>query len=41
MAQVAAWIDRVLMAPDDETVISTVRGEINEAMQDFPLYPEW
>jgi glycine hydroxymethyltransferase len=41
MAQVAAWIDRVLMAPDDETVISTVRGEINEAMQEFPLYPEW
>jgi glycine hydroxymethyltransferase len=41
MAQVAAWIDRVLMAPDDESVIATVRGEINEAMRDFPLYPEW
>jgi glycine hydroxymethyltransferase len=41
MAQVAHWIDRVLMSPDDEAVISRVRGEINEAMQDFPLYPEW
>ncbi len=41
MAQVANWIDRVLMAPDDETVISTVRGEINEAILQFPLYPEW
>lgn len=41
MAQVAAWIDRVLMAPDDEAVIAAVRGEVNEAMQDFPLYPEW
>jgi hypothetical protein len=29
------------MAPDDESVIATVRGEINEAMRDFPLYPEW
>jgi glycine hydroxymethyltransferase len=41
MAQVAAWIDRVLVAPDDESVINAVRGEINEAMQEFPLYPEW
>lgn len=41
MAQVAAWIDRVLMAPDDEQVITAVRGEINEAMGEFPLYPEW
>lgn len=41
MAQVAAWIDRVLMAPDDESVIATVRGEINETMKAYPLYPEW
>jgi glycine hydroxymethyltransferase len=41
MAQVAAWIDRVLMAPDDESVLASVRGEINEAMKEYPLFPEW
>lgn len=41
MAQIVSWLDRVLLAPDDETVISTVRGEINELMQQFPLYPNW
>ncbi len=41
MSQVAGWIDRVLMSPDDEGVIAAVRGEINEAMTEFPLYPEW
>lgn len=41
MAQVATWIDRVLMAPEDESVIASVRGEINEAMKAYPLYPEW
>ncbi len=41
MPQIVNWLDRVLMSPDDETVISTVRGEVNEFMQQFPLYPEW
>ena len=41
MAQIAMWLDRVLMAPDDEHVINTVRGEVNEAMTAFPLYTEW
>ncbi|MEO6832702.1 MAG: serine hydroxymethyltransferase [Chitinophagaceae bacterium] len=41
MAQVASWIDKVLMAPEDETVIAKVRGEVNEAMAAYPLYPEW
>ncbi|MBS1616137.1 MAG: serine hydroxymethyltransferase, partial [Bacteroidetes bacterium] len=41
MPQVAAWIDRVLMAPDDEQVLASVRGEVNEAMKAYPLYPEW
>lgn len=41
MAQVATWIDRVLIAPEDESVIASVRGEINEAMKAYPLYPEW
>jgi glycine hydroxymethyltransferase len=33
-------IDRVLMNADDETIISAVRGEVNEFMAQFPLYPE-
>lgn len=41
MAQIVTWLDRVLMAADDENVIHTVRGEINEFMQQFPLYPDW
>jgi glycine hydroxymethyltransferase len=41
MQQVVNWLDKVLMSPDDETVISTVRGEVNEFMKAYPLYPEW
>lgn len=41
MQQVADWLDRVLMSPDDESVITAVRGEVNEFMQQFPMYPEW
>jgi glycine hydroxymethyltransferase len=40
MQQVVNWLDRVLMSPDDETVISKVKGEVNEFMKAFPLYPE-
>ena len=40
MAQVVNWLDRVLMAPDDEAVTATVRGEVNEFMKAFPLYPD-
>ncbi|MBN8672069.1 MAG: serine hydroxymethyltransferase [Chitinophagales bacterium] len=40
MPYIINWLDRVLMSPDDETVIATVRGEVNEFMQQFPLYPE-
>ena len=40
MAQIVNWIDRVLMAPDNEDVIAAVRGEVNECMKGFPLYPE-
>lgn len=40
MAQVVNWLDRVLMSPDDEALIATVRGEINEYMSGFALYPE-
>ncbi len=39
MAQVVNWLDRVLMTPDDEAVTAAVRGEVNEFMRAFPLYP--
>ncbi len=41
MQQVVNWLDRVLMAPDDERVINTVKGEVNEFMKAFPLYPDY
>lgn len=40
MQQVVGWLDQVLMSPDDEALIAKVRGEINEYMTGFPLYPE-
>lgn len=40
MTQVVSWLDKVLMHPDDEQVIRTVKGEVNEYMSGFPLYPE-
>lgn len=41
MAQIVGWLDRVLMAPDDEQVVAAVKGEVNEFMRSFPLYPEY
>jgi glycine hydroxymethyltransferase len=40
METVVALIDKVLMHVDDETVITAVKGEVKEFMQQFPLYPE-
>jgi len=40
MEQVVTWLDRVLMAPDDENTISAVKNEVNESMKGFPMYPE-
>jgi glycine hydroxymethyltransferase len=34
------WIDEVMTAPEDEAVITKVRGEVNEFMKQFPLYEE-
>lgn len=34
------WIDRVLSDYENEEVITAVRGEVNEFMQQFPLYAE-
>ena len=40
METVVAMIDKVLMHADDENVIMSVRIEVKEFMQQFPLYPE-
>lgn len=41
MVQIVNCLDRVLMAPDDDSTIERVRGEVNEFMKSFPLYPDW
>jgi glycine hydroxymethyltransferase len=40
MEAVVTMIDKVLMNADDPTVISTVKDEVKEFLQQFPLYPE-
>jgi len=40
METVVSMIDKVLMNPDDEAVIASVKNEVREFMQQFPLYPE-
>lgn len=40
MKQIVNWLDTVLMSPDNEQVIATVKGEVNEYMNGFALYPE-
>ena len=40
MGFVVGLIDKVLMNADDEGIISSVRKEVNEFMQQFKLYPE-
>ncbi len=38
MKKVVNLIDKVLMAPEDEKVITKVRGEVNEMMKGYQLY---
>jgi glycine hydroxymethyltransferase len=40
MDTVVELVDRVLMSPDDEKTISSVKTEVQNFMQKFPLYPE-
>ena len=40
MQVVADMIDKVLMNADNEQIIESVRGEVKNFMQQFPLYPE-
>ena len=41
MPQIVDWLDKVLMSPDDASVIQHVKKEVNEFMKDFQLYPDW
>jgi len=38
MPQIVEWLDKVLMNPDDEAIIASVRAEVNAFMAGFPLY---
>jgi glycine hydroxymethyltransferase len=40
METVVSLIDKVLMNADDENLIGSVRNDVKEFMQQFPLYPE-
>ena len=40
MGLIVNWLDRVLMSPDNEQVVAAVKGEVNEYMRGFALYPE-
>lgn len=40
MQHIVNWLDRVLTAPDDENLIRSIKGEVNEFMTAFPMYPE-
>jgi glycine hydroxymethyltransferase len=33
-------VDKVLVNPDNAGVIASVKGQVNEFMKQFPLYPE-
>lgn len=41
MPHIVEWLDRVLMNPDDENLVKTIKGEVNEFMSSFALYPDW
>jgi glycine hydroxymethyltransferase len=38
MVRIAAWIEEVFNAPEDEQVIAKVRSEVNATMKDYPLF---
>jgi glycine hydroxymethyltransferase len=40
METVVSFIDKILMNADDDNVITTVKNEVREFMNQFPLYPE-
>ena len=40
MAQIAAWIDRLVADIENESTIAKVKAEVNEYMKQFPLYED-
>lgn len=40
MGQIVEWIDELLVDADNDTNITRIRGEVNNFMQQFELYPE-
>ena len=38
MVKIAEFIERVLNAPEDETVIAQVRSEVNAIMENYPIF---
>ena len=40
MDVIAEYISRVLAAPEDDRVLTTVRSEVKQLCKKFPLYPE-
>ena len=36
MKKLAAWMDQVVRAPDDETEIARIFGEVKELCKNFP-----
>lgn len=41
MDSLVSWIDRILVDPENEQQILSVKAEINAFMEAFPLYPGW
>lgn len=39
MVRVVNWMDQVICQPDNDTLIQKIRGEVNDYMKAFPLYP--
>ena len=40
MQHIVNWLDRVIVSPDDAQLLKTIKGEVNEFMTGFPMYPE-
>lgn len=40
MPMIVDWLDKVIMNPDSDSVVKTVRAEVNSFMQGFPMYSE-
>jgi glycine hydroxymethyltransferase len=38
MVNIVEWIDRLIMSPDDETMIAAVRSEVTAFAKSFPLF---